>query len=369
VSYLLLQADAMRISLPDRSVDLVFGSPPYVDARLYLENGRDLGIARGVEAWVAWMLRVTAEALRVSRGAVVWVAAGKTKHRNYWPACEGLMWEWFKAGGHAYRPCYWHRVGIAGSGGDQWFRADVEYAMCFKRPGPLPWTDNTACGHPPKWAPGGAMSHRLSAGTRTNQWGKTGTDTGTKRLAGGVVRHGPARPSHETMTRKERDERRRALVENGYGKVAYGDHIRIDTGDNPRNQNCLPPALANPGNYLEVEDDSTWVLEFPTGGGKLGSDDAHSNEAPFPESLAEFFVKSLCPPGGAVLDCFSGSGTTTAVAHRLDRHGIGCDLRRSQCELGARRIARGMRPISKLDPSPALKPLRGQMDLFGSTNP
>jgi hypothetical protein len=31
---LLLQGDARRIPLPDRSVDLVFGSPPFLDARL-----------------------------------------------------------------------------------------------------------------------------------------------------------------------------------------------------------------------------------------------------------------------------------------------------------------------------------------------
>ena len=31
------------------------------------------------------------------------------------------------------------------------------------REGKLPWSDNTACGHPPKWAPGGEMSHRLKA--------------------------------------------------------------------------------------------------------------------------------------------------------------------------------------------------------------
>ncbi len=364
MSYLLLQGDAGRIPLPDKSVDLVLGSPPYVDARLYLEDGRDMGIARGVETWVEWMLAVTTEAIRVSRGAVVWVAAGKTKDRNYWPACEGLMWEWFKRGGHAYRPCYWHRVGIAGSGGDQWFRADVEYAMCFKRPGALPWTDNTAMGHPPKWAPGGSMSHRLSDGTRTNQWGKTGEDTGTRQLAGGIVRHGPARPSHESMTRKERGERRRELVAEGFGKVTFGDHVRFEIGDNPKNQNYLPPALANPGNYLEVRDDSTWVLNIATGGGKLGNPLAHENEAPYPEDLAEFFVKSLCPEGGVVLDPFSGSATSAAVAHRLGRHGIGIDLRMSQAELGRRRIAAGMRPISRLDPAPALAPLPGQRELF-----
>jgi len=79
----IMQSDAMRLPLADQSVDLVLGSPPYVDCRQYLEDGRDLGIARDAAAWVAWMLDVTTEALRVSKGAVIWVACGKTEDRNY----------------------------------------------------------------------------------------------------------------------------------------------------------------------------------------------------------------------------------------------------------------------------------------------
>lgn len=46
----------------------------------------------------------------------------------------------------------------------------------------------------------------------------------------------------------------------------------------------------------------------------MGSDLAHDNEAPFPETLTDFFVESFCPPGGTVLDIFCGSGTTLASA-------------------------------------------------------
>lgn len=70
----------------------------------------------------------------------------------------------------------------------------------------------------------------------------------------------------------------------------------------------------------------------------MGSPLASLNEAPFPESLAEFFVRSFCPPGGTVLDPHSGSGTTIAVAERLGRKGIGIDVRESQVELSGRRL-------------------------------
>jgi ubiquinone/menaquinone biosynthesis C-methylase UbiE len=64
------------------------------------------------------------------------------------------------------------------------------------------------------------------------------------------------------------------------------------------------------------------------------------------------------------VDLVFGSGTTCAVAAKHDRRGIGLDLRMSQCELGRRRIAEGLRPVSKLDGAKALAPLAGQRSLF-----
>lgn len=83
----LIKADATSLPLEDQSVDLVVGSPPYCDARTY-----GIGAQRDAREWVDWMLLVTAEALRVSRGAVVWIVGGITRDRTYWPAVEGLAW-------------------------------------------------------------------------------------------------------------------------------------------------------------------------------------------------------------------------------------------------------------------------------------
>lgn len=300
---MIARADATRIPLLDKSVDLVVGSPPYLDARTYLEDGKDLGIARDCREWVDWMLVVTAEALRVSRGLVLWVCAGKTEDWCYQPGPEGLLWEWWKRGGdcHLFRPCYWKRVGIPGSGGTQWFRSDIEYVLAFKRPGKLPWADNTANGHAPKWAPGGEMSHRLSDGTKRNQWGRNGNGCGNKNKDGTVDSR--IRPSHVFYTKRSAS-----------GTIEA--------------QSYAPPVLANPGNLIEVS----------VGGGQLGSKLAHENEAPYPEAVPAFFIASHCPPGGIVCDPFGGSGTTVVAALSLGRRGIGFDLRQSQCRLARRRL-------------------------------
>lgn len=308
MSVTIQQADALALPLADRSVDLVVGSPPYCDARTY-----GIGAQRGCVEWVEWMLKVTTEAQRVSKGPVVWVAAGVTRDRNYWPACEGLMWEWWKRGGDCqlYRPVYWHRVGIPGSGGDDWMRADVEYCMCFKRPGALPWSDNTACGHPPKWGPGGEMAHRLSNGARVNQWGPVGGPggMGAKNLDGSL-KNGK-RPSH--IVRPAASRQPSISCADGSDEI----------------QNYEPPAIANPGNLLKIN----------VGGGMLGHPLSHENEAPYPVAVPAFFIKSLCPPGGVVADPFGGSGTTGQAAMENGRNAALFDIRESQVELMKRRLS------------------------------
>lgn len=333
-----IQGNATQIPLPDGSVDLIFGSSPYLDARTY-----GIGAQRKCAAWIDWMLEVTTEATRVSRGLVLWVVAGVTRKRCYQPGPEGLLYEWWKRGGHCWRPCYWHRVGIPGSGGAHWLRADVEYVLAFKRDAEWPvWSDNTAMGHPPKWAPGGEMSNRLGNGARVNQWGKNGEGKGigARKMDGTFANYD--RPSHVVKTAAEwrghafgnqtstagrrPDGTPKPVYFNGRGVDRM--HRKREPNGAMREQGYTVPVLANPGNLIKTK----------IGGGKMGHPLAHENEAPFPVELADFFIRSFCPPGGTVFDPFSGSGTTVDAAMRAGRNAIGMDLRMSQCELGRRRL-------------------------------
>lgn len=324
------QADAVSFLrvLPADSVNMMIGSPPYCDARDYLEDGKNLNVARDCLAWVEWMLEVTEAAARACVGPIFWVAAGVTRDRNYWPACEGLLWEWFKRGGshQLYRPCAWTRSGIPGSGGDDYLRADWEYVLCFKRPGKLPWSDNTAMGHPPKYAPGGEMSHRIVDGTRKNSFGiRTDVPVGSRT-------HGKKRTNETYRAVKTRLGRNMANGIPGSTKVSvvgkkHTKRTVTEDGDVMEEQFYEPPVIANPGN----------VINIPVGGLMLGSDLAHVNEAPFPEKLAAFFVRSFCAPGALCCDPFSGSGTTLKVALAHGRRFVGCDLRESQVNLSKRR--------------------------------
>lgn len=61
--------------------------------------------------------------------------------------------------------------------------------------------------------------------------------------------------------------------------------------------------------------------------------------AMYPEELVKYCIEAGCPEGGVVFDPFIGSGTTAAVAKKLDRHYYGTELNPKFYEIAARRVA------------------------------
>ena len=71
---------------------------------------------------------------------------------------------------------------------------------------------------------------------------------------------------------------------------------------------------------------------------KLCKEKHIAHPARFPEKLAEFFILSGSMEGEIVLDPFSGSGTTAAVASKNNRRWIGIDANSEYCELASARL-------------------------------
>jgi DNA modification methylase len=57
-----------------------------------------------------------------------------------------------------------------------------------------------------------------------------------------------------------------------------------------------------------------------------------------PEALLERITQISSNPGDLVLDCFIGSGTTAAVAQKLGRRWIGCDINKGATQTTAKRL-------------------------------
>ncbi len=62
-----------------------------------------------------------------------------------------------------------------------------------------------------------------------------------------------------------------------------------------------------------------------------------------PEPLLERIVRVSSRPGDVVLDCFIGSGTAAAVAQKLGRRWIGCDINKGAIQTTTRRLMEIMR--------------------------
>jgi hypothetical protein len=66
-----------------------------------------------------------------------------------------------------------------------------------------------------------------------------------------------------------------------------------------------------------------------------------------PEELLFKLISASTKPGGLVLDCFLGSGTTAAVAQKLGRRWIGCDINKGAIQTTVKRLGGS-------DPAPLL---------------
>lgn len=138
-----IQADCLEWmrEQPSQSVDFSIGSPPYAG-----KGERYEGSNRKWEMydWIEWMKLITVEAVRITRGYVVWIANGYVRDGAYYPACEGLLWRVFEIGGVACeRPCIWHKN--APPNRKDWFGNDWEFCLashtqlkdCWKKYQPL----------------------------------------------------------------------------------------------------------------------------------------------------------------------------------------------------------------------------------------
>ncbi len=83
------------------------------------------------------------------------------------------------------------------------------------------------------------------------------------------------------------------------------------------------------------------------GYGNSGSDDVLPYRTQKPEALLDRIIKASSNPSDLVLDCFCGSGTTAAVAEKLGRRWITCDLGRFAIHTARKRLLgiQGVKPF------------------------
>ena len=97
---------------------------------------------------------------------------------------------------------------------------------------------------------------------------------------------------------------------------------------------------------------ANWIdrdLAYPTNVLHLATECGNKeHSAVFPEALPEWFIKLFTKEGDWVLDPFLGSGTTSVVAQRLNRHSIGIELMDAYYQRACERV--GKTPASSVTP-------------------
>jgi len=96
---------------------------------------------------------------------------------------------------------------------------------------------------------------------------------------------------------------------------------------------------------------NVWEIPLCTGSERLRIDGKKAHSTQKPEALLERVILSSSNRGDLVLDPFSGSGTTAAVAHRLGRRYVGIERDPVYVKLSRNRI-------SAVEPSLFMEPLK-----------
>lgn len=126
--------------------------------------------------------------------------------------------------------------------------------------------------------------------------------------------------------------------------VTFSEQSRMRGGRRHFFQRGGTPEAGKNGGHVNLHD-GRWDQAFhPLGRNKRTvwsiplSKFRQAHFAVFPELLVETCIKAGSPPGGLVLDPFSGSGTTAVVAQRLGRNYLGIDCVAEYCDMARRRL-------------------------------
>jgi len=138
-------------------------------------------------------------------------------------------------------------------------------------------------------------------------------------------------------------DRLKSLHEQGRLYAPYGGAVLIDE----ERQAVYPSQGGSLGvkYYLTPREDGTYITEqaidnlwddIPGLGTTPNEDVGYPTQKT--EALLERIISVSTNPGDLVLDCFMGSGTTLAVAQKLGRRWIGCDMNRGSIQTVSRRL-------------------------------
>ncbi len=317
--------DSMR-KMPDQSVHSCITSPPYYGLRDYGVEGQ-IGLEESQEEFIQKLIAVFREVRRVLRDdGTLWVNIGDSYTKKQ---LTGMSWRLAFAlqndGWFLRQDIIWHKPNpMPESVRDRCTRAH-EYIFLLSK-SPKYYFDKDSIREPVASSKGNANSFRGGAycngKTFENDQGGRRSVSGNRTIGTGVgwnrASEADPRDNRSGRSRAKRDSFKREGSKRE--QVIPGQTVGTHRPDRPESDWDLTHR-----NRRDV-----WTIAT------RGYAGAHF--ATFPPALIEPCVLAGCPVGGVILDPFSGSGTTAAVAMATGRKAILCELNPAYAELVPARI-------------------------------
>jgi DNA modification methylase len=331
----IIRADARQIPLIDACVDCVITSPPYWNLRDY-GNAGQIGLERSPDAYVAELVAVFDEVRCVLKDTgTVWLnigdsyaAGGKGGGGSFMAQRREAAWQKQSTlNGWRRQPeglkekdlvgIPW-RVAFALQAAGWYLRSDI----IWSKPNPMPEsvTDRPTKAHEYLFLLTKSARYYYDADaireiSVTQDPRRPYTSEGAWQMDG--------RPDEQ-----RHGGERRVNIKPYTGK-ATKDYHAYGAQDPSAVKTRITDKLIS-GELIGRNKRSVW--EIPT----QSYPDAHF--ATFPEALVEPCILAGSKPGDLILDPFTGSGTTGAVAIRLQRNFVGIELNPAYIELARKRI-------------------------------
>lgn len=338
-------------TLPDASVHCCVTSPPYWGLRDYGHDGQ-IGLEDTPEAYVARMVEVFSEVRRVLRDdgtcwvnlgdsyAGSWGNQGRKETRGTQRPINGPMMQRLKASPVHDIECCMDEDCTCGAGDDGIYPDRKTCTGSWVNSHPtlkakdlvgIPWRVAFALQADGWWLRQDIIWHK------PNPMPESVRDRCTKAheyvflLSKDQRYYFDSKAINEPLTRPGEGTRKTPAVFGGRDKFSEAKkQSRLHSGNE----------------YLGTKDGkrnkrSVWTIATKPYRG------AHF--AVMPPDLVEPCILAGCPDGGTVLDPFAGSGTTLAVAAKLGRNAIGCELNPSYIQLAEQRIKEARSTVALFD--------------------
>ena len=292
----IIQGDALAVlkSLPDQSVNCVVTSPPYWMLRDYGVSGQ-LGREATVEEYIENMVAVFAEVKRVLRSdGTCWLNIGdKIKPKGLCLIPQRLAIALQADGWNVRSDNIWRKPSIFPQSVPNYPLREHEYVFILSKEE--------------------KYYYDISAMREI-----TGREMTWEQYNDNKISYA----AHAAIDN--------ARVQKAMGKRRFKLPSLNRREANPGTGRALPKFSKNGVHPDGKAIRSVWTISSDRSGLK--------HYAMFPEALARRCILAGCPPGGIVLDPFSGAGTVATVAAQNGRNYIGIELNPNYCEMARKRI-------------------------------